>query len=48
MRRLDRLVTELAQTRRDAPGSWHRTGQPCALILAISLGLALVLRVTHG
>ena len=48
MRWLDRLVTELAQTCRDAMGSWHRTGQLCALILAISLGLALVLWVTHG
>jgi hypothetical protein len=48
MRWLERLVIELAQMCRDALGSWHRTGQLCALILALSLGLALVLWVTHG
>jgi hypothetical protein len=48
MRWLDRLVIELAQMCRDASGSWQRTGQLRALILACSLGLALVLWVTHG
>jgi len=44
---LDRLITELAQICREALGSWQRTGQLCALILAIAVGLALVLWVTH-
>jgi hypothetical protein len=43
---LSLLITELAQTSRAALGSWHRTGQLCALILAIALGLALVLWIT--
>jgi hypothetical protein len=45
---LEWLVAELAQTCRDALGSWQRTGQLRGLILALSLGLALVLWVTHG
>ena len=48
MRWSDRIVIEAAQTCREALGSWHRTGQLCALILAISLGLALMLWVTHS
>jgi hypothetical protein len=34
MRWLEWLVAELAQTCRDALGSWQRTGQLCGLILA--------------
>jgi hypothetical protein len=48
MRWLDRLVIELAQMCRDALGSWQRTGQLCALILAVSLGLALVVWATRS
>ncbi len=48
MRWLDRLIIELAQTCREALGSWQRTGQLCVLIFAIALGLTLVLWVTHG
>lgn len=44
---LDRLVIELAQMCRAALGSWHRTGQLCALILALACSLALVLWVIH-
>ena len=47
MRWLDRLVIELAQTCRDALGSWNRTGQFCLMILALSLGVGFVLWVTH-
>jgi hypothetical protein len=45
---MEQLVTELAQTCREALGSWHRTGRLITLILAIALGAALVLWVTHG
>ena len=48
MRWLDRLVIELAQVCRAALGSWQRIGQLCALILAVSLGLALVLWVNRA
>ena len=48
MRAMERLVTELAQICREALGSWQRTGQLTILILAIALGAALVVWVTHG
>jgi hypothetical protein len=48
MRWLDRLVIELAQMCRDALESWQRTGRLCALILAVSLGLALVVWATRS
>jgi hypothetical protein len=44
---LDRLITEMTQICREALGSWNRTGQLCALIFTIALGLALLLWVTH-
>ena len=47
MRWLDRLVVELAQTCRDALGSWNRTGQLCVLMVTIALCLTLVLWVAH-
>lgn len=47
MRWLDRLVIELAQTCRDALGSWNRTGQLCLMMLALALGVGFVLWVTH-
>jgi len=47
MRWLDRLVIELAQTCRDALGSWNRTCQLCLMILALALGVGFVLWVTH-
>ncbi len=40
---LERLIIELAQTCREAIGSWHRTGQLCALIFTIALCLVLLL-----
>jgi hypothetical protein len=48
MRWLDRLVIELTQMFRDALECWQRTGQLCILILAVSLGLALVVWVAHS
>jgi hypothetical protein len=48
MRAIERLITELAQICREALGSWQRTGQLTTLILAIALGAALIVWVTHG
>jgi hypothetical protein len=48
MRWLERLVSELAKTCRDPQWSWNRTGQLCALFLALALACALVLWAAHG